>query len=141
MRLTMLILVILLVIGQLFATEVEVIEKRSFYTKTYCVDADSSKYKTTFSYLPLHYLDTTNVFVEIPTSGASRDSLVSLAETQYENRTESYHFEDWDCNGEKSVLSAQSGAPPLTTYFSSVTTVLSSTMMVILSPVWTAAQT
>jgi len=69
-------------------SETELLEQRGFMTKTYQVYQDSSKFRTVFSSVPLHYIDENDQFAEIPTSGAARDSLLTLALSQISSRNE-----------------------------------------------------
>lgn len=86
MRKSVLLTIVMLFCCSFLFAEQELIDKRGFQTKTYKIYADSSKYKTVFSKDPIHYLDSEGKFVEIPTTGTTRDSLYDLAVDQMDSR-------------------------------------------------------
>nr|MBC8401777.1 T9SS type A sorting domain-containing protein [Candidatus Neomarinimicrobiota bacterium] len=103
MRSIIIVISIFLTTVRLFAVDVELVEKRSIYTKTYCTNSDSSFYKTVYSSIPVHYIDTSDKYTDIPSSGSTRDSLLTLASTQCNTRS-CEDYVDWDCVGSLVVV-------------------------------------
>lgn len=81
MKSSMKIALVSLLISSAVATEVEMVGKRSFFSKTFSLG--DGNYNTVISTIPLHYKDENEIFQEI-TEGPEREEQMTLAYSQIE---------------------------------------------------------